>query len=716
MNFLRILFDSAFGSDVGSVPLAALVTFAMLLLRWTVALWPHSGAGHPPLYGDFEAQRHWMEVTTALPIGEWYRHTSRNDLQYWGLDYPPLTAYVSWAFGSVARVLVPHAVAPMSSRGAEDPATRLFMRGAVLVSDALVLIPAVWLFVATRAALHRGWRRLSASEMASEAAVLLLMPGILLIDHGHHQYNGVVIGLVVLAIVAIMQRQWLAAAAVFTLAVNFKITALYFALPFAVVLLVKIVAGARHHGVCATFLATLSLVAVAAVVCGILWAPFCVMSSHEVEGCLEYSARRDDVPWLTTPVGAAASASCSCFGGIAAVARRIVPLDRGLFEDKVANLWCATEPLTRIGRALRRAHANDGDNLRGRVATVSATLTFALLAPSLLALYLQAKAVWRRFANAVKQAGGDASAAPKEAAKAIHATAVVPTSPVAVRGSSELRRRARGPVDHLDVGRKFDSAAQTSRRRRNSSVSVVAPPLSVAHRRIRRSPRRTEDVSATTLRSNVKTAPWSPSRSSSDELVLVTQSKTQPWLLYEHLCISLSISALAFFLASFQVHEKAVMLPLLPLSLLAHRLPVTATAAQLVGVWTMWPLLAKDRLLVPAAIVCACYAVVAWPDEIEMQRGDAAAYARAWQAWMPAWLQAHSEEEAASSAATVLRRCVWLGGWVLAACSLAAYAVPPPDVLPDLHAYVTAVVGAALLSVLLVLLTTVQGSQVSTVK
>jgi len=51
------------------------------------------------MYGDYEAQRHWMEITVNLPISDWYRHTPENDLLYWGLDYPPLTAYLSFLFG-----------------------------------------------------------------------------------------------------------------------------------------------------------------------------------------------------------------------------------------------------------------------------------------------------------------------------------------------------------------------------------------------------------------------------------------------------------------------------------------------------------------------------------------------------------------------------------------------------------------------------------------
>lgn len=53
------------------------------------------GAGTPPMFGDYEAQRHWMEITTHLPIHQWYTY----NLHYWGLDYPPLTAYHSLLCG-----------------------------------------------------------------------------------------------------------------------------------------------------------------------------------------------------------------------------------------------------------------------------------------------------------------------------------------------------------------------------------------------------------------------------------------------------------------------------------------------------------------------------------------------------------------------------------------------------------------------------------------
>lgn len=30
------------------------------------------GAGKPPMFGDYEAQRHWQEITFNLPVKQWY--------------------------------------------------------------------------------------------------------------------------------------------------------------------------------------------------------------------------------------------------------------------------------------------------------------------------------------------------------------------------------------------------------------------------------------------------------------------------------------------------------------------------------------------------------------------------------------------------------------------------------------------------------------------
>ena len=66
---------------IGSITIVLIVIF----VRLCVGVGPYSGQGKPPMFGDFEAQRHWLEITNNLDISNWYINTTNNDLQYWGL-------------------------------------------------------------------------------------------------------------------------------------------------------------------------------------------------------------------------------------------------------------------------------------------------------------------------------------------------------------------------------------------------------------------------------------------------------------------------------------------------------------------------------------------------------------------------------------------------------------------------------------------------------
>ena len=114
-----------------------------LAIRSVIGLWGHSGEKKPPMFGDFEAQRHWMEITWSIPLGDWYRPTAINDLLYWGLDYPPLTAYVSWIFGWISQYLYPALTQLTVSRGHESIPGKTFMRVSVLLCDALIILPSI---------------------------------------------------------------------------------------------------------------------------------------------------------------------------------------------------------------------------------------------------------------------------------------------------------------------------------------------------------------------------------------------------------------------------------------------------------------------------------------------------------------------------------------------------------------------------------------------
>jgi hypothetical protein len=157
-----------------------------LALRWVLAYHGHSGLGKAPMRGDFEAQRHWVEITNALPPADWYRNTTSNDLLYWGLDYPPLSAWHARLIWPAARVvmmaigasdparvdaILDRAFALLTSRGNEDPHTITIMRAAALVTDALFyVLPALWLLWELQAALGNAEVKTREKNLRAEAA------------------------------------------------------------------------------------------------------------------------------------------------------------------------------------------------------------------------------------------------------------------------------------------------------------------------------------------------------------------------------------------------------------------------------------------------------------------------------------------------------------------------------------------------------------------
>ncbi|KAK4027261.1 hypothetical protein OUZ56_016272 [Daphnia magna] len=104
------------------------IALTTIIIKLGVSVFPYSGKNQPPKFGDYEAQRHWMEITVNLPIQDWYRNTTDNDLLYWGLDYPPLTAYQSYLTGSVAKKINQDYVKLHVSQGFENFDHQYFMR------------------------------------------------------------------------------------------------------------------------------------------------------------------------------------------------------------------------------------------------------------------------------------------------------------------------------------------------------------------------------------------------------------------------------------------------------------------------------------------------------------------------------------------------------------------------------------------------------------
>lgn len=273
-----------------------IVLFA-LIIGCAVGHGSYSGQFSPPMFGDFEAQRHWMEITQHLAPSQWYWF----DLEYWGLDYPPLTAYHSYVLGKIGSFIKPEWFELNESRGIETPDLKTFMRFTVLLSEGLFYIPAVVYFTK--------WlgkhRQKSPIGQFISAAAILFQPSLMLIDHGHFQYNCVMLGLTVYAINSLFEEFYAVAAICFVLSICFKQMALYYAPIFFAYLLSKSLFSPRFNFPRLFAIAVATVLSFAA-----MYAPLYIFG-----------------------------------GGLANVIQsvhRIFPFARGIFEDKVANFWCVT--------------------------------------------------------------------------------------------------------------------------------------------------------------------------------------------------------------------------------------------------------------------------------------------------------------------------------------------------------------------------------------
>ncbi|MDP2435955.1 MAG: hypothetical protein Q8P67_09450 [archaeon] len=327
-----------------------------MAVRVAIAMLPYSGHATPPRYGDFEAQRHWMEVTVNLPARDWYRETADNELGYWGLDYPPLTAFVSQWFGMLAREVVPDLVALHESRGHESFSGKLFMRGSVLLCDLLVYWVSVYHLATTL--LHKRLEdphslttatkpaspSLTVAAFRAGVILALFAPPLLLIDHGHFQYNCVCLGLCALAVSLIERRRPICGSAIFCLALNFKHMAAYFAPVFFCHLLRR--SWESAYGVVT------------------------IRQSQHQQHQQEHQSNQPDQPnqiniarFVLAVFLRILPLACAVLGTFAMLwwpfdplelLGRLVPVARGVFEDKVANFWCTLSVIIKVQHVLSK--------------------------------------------------------------------------------------------------------------------------------------------------------------------------------------------------------------------------------------------------------------------------------------------------------------------------------------------------------------------------
>lgn len=206
------------------------------------------------------------------------------------------------------------------------------MRATVVVSEYLVYIPAMVVF------LRRYARDNNVHPWNASTALLaiLMQPATILVDHGHFQYNTVMLGLAVAALECLLAGRALWASIFFVAALGYKQMALYYApVVFAYMLGICFSPHFRPGRLAGVALVTATSFA-------LLFAPLLAgVLRDSYRGTPTTSSSRP--PLLDSlPIRLDESSRLYPYAlQLAQAIHRIFPFARGLFEDKVANIWCA---------------------------------------------------------------------------------------------------------------------------------------------------------------------------------------------------------------------------------------------------------------------------------------------------------------------------------------------------------------------------------------
>lgn len=217
------------------------------------------------------------------------------------------------------------------------------MRGTVLVSEYLVYVPAAII-------LNRKFARLrSVSKWESSIALvaILMQPSTILIDHGHFQYNTVMLGFVLASLSSMLASRYLWGSFFLVAALCFKQMALYYApAVFAYLLGVCLLSNINLRRLLAIAVVTL-------ISFGVMYAPLLIGTLYDSRRNMSPPPEHNltSLPYALSFLLTSLDQKAWYFPPLLQLAQsthRIFPFARGLFEDKVANVWCALNTVHKL--------------------------------------------------------------------------------------------------------------------------------------------------------------------------------------------------------------------------------------------------------------------------------------------------------------------------------------------------------------------------------
>ena len=169
---------------------------------------------------DFDVHRNWLAITNNLPLNKWYSDRTSK----WTLDYPPFFAW----FEYFLSMLAPESILKLQENPIQTEDAIWFQKWSVILSD-FVLLYATYKITKNRTNNFNSFLALAGNV------------GLIMVDHIHFQYNGMLFGFLVLSIANYYEKKIYWSAFWFAVLLNFKHLFLYIAPAFGLVMLQQFV-------------------------------------------------------------------------------------------------------------------------------------------------------------------------------------------------------------------------------------------------------------------------------------------------------------------------------------------------------------------------------------------------------------------------------------------------------------------------------------------
>lgn len=197
---------------------------------------------------DFEVHRNWLAITYSLPVNKWYHENTSQ----WTLDYPPFFAWFEYALAHVAYFFDSEML-DVKNLNYSSAGTVWFQRLSVIICDSVLIIGVskCCSYIKThRSRKSTNWKYKWFSPTAVLQILILCNSGLLIVDHMHFQYNGFLLGILLISTAEVLEGNFLLSAFWYTVLLNMKHIFLYVS-PVYFVYFFRNYCFARNSKICA---------------------------------------------------------------------------------------------------------------------------------------------------------------------------------------------------------------------------------------------------------------------------------------------------------------------------------------------------------------------------------------------------------------------------------------------------------------------------------